>query len=82
LTSDSTTSGAKGTTAHAASAGMIIRIGPRMNRPRSALVGTTISFSSSFTPSAMGCSRPRGPTRLGPMRICIQPISFLSHKVR
>src|ERR1043166_4128758 len=31
-----------------------------------------ISFTSSFSTSAMGCSSPRGPTRLGPMRIWIQ----------
>ena len=31
---------------------------------------------------AMGCSSPLGPTRFGPMRICIQPMSLRSHSVR
>src|SRR6267142_4653474 len=82
LMSASTTSGAKGITAHAASAGVSISTGASRNRPLFALVGTMISFISSFTPSAIGCSSPAGPTRLGPMRIWIQPISLRSHSVR
>ena len=42
----------------------------------------TISFSSSFSTSANGCSRPPGPTRFGPMRACIEPITRRSASVR
>lgn len=33
--------------------------------------GRTGSLMKSFTPSAMGCRRPYGPTILGPFRSCI-----------
>jgi hypothetical protein len=67
-----------GITAHAASAGAMARMGPRMNRPLLAPEGMMISFISSFTASAIGCSRPWKPTRLGPMRTCIQPMILRS----
>lgn len=40
--------------------------------------GTTVSFKNSFTPSAMGCSRPKGPTVIGPWRSWMAPITFRS----
>jgi hypothetical protein len=80
--SDSTTSGANGITAQAASAGMIITTGASRNRPLFALAGRMISLNTSLMPSAMGCSRPAGPTRFGPMRICTQPMNLRSHSVR
>ena len=75
-------SGPNGTTAQAASAGMIVMIGPRKKRPRLAAVGTMISLKISLTASAMGCSRPNGPTRFGPGRIWLQPIALRSQSVR
>ncbi len=81
-------SGLNGTTAHAASAGVIAMIGASTNRNLLAPVGMMISLTSSFKPSAIGCASPpsqRMPkkvTRFGPIRICIQPISLRSHSVR
>ena len=74
--------GPNGITAHAAKAGMIAIIGAIRNRPLLAFAGTMISFSNSFRTSANGCSSPRGPTRFGPIRTCIQPITLRSHNVR
>ncbi|MOA26372.1 hypothetical protein D3C78_1471590 [compost metagenome] len=62
----SATSGPKGITTQAARAGMMAMMGPRKNRPLLAAVGWMISLVSSLMPSARGCSRPKGPTRLGP----------------
>ncbi len=67
----STSSGAKGTTAHAASAGMIDIIGANTNRNLFAPDGIMISLVRSFSASAIGCSQPFGPTRFGPMRTCM-----------
>jgi hypothetical protein len=39
------------------------------------------SFMKSFTPSAIGCNRPYGPTRVGPFRACIYPRAFRSPRV-
>ncbi|MNG37920.1 hypothetical protein D3C84_1254180 [compost metagenome] len=61
---------------------MMVMTGPITNRLVVALVGITISLSSSLSASAIGCSSPPGPTRFGPTRIWIQPISLRSHKVR
>jgi hypothetical protein len=82
LTLAKATSGPKGTTAQAASAGMIVITGPRKNNVLLAAVGTMISLNSSLTASAIGCSRPNGPTRFGPGRIWLQPMALRSHSVR
>ena len=74
--SASTRPGPNGITAHAASAGISITTGARKNSDRSACDGEMISLIISLNASAIGCSSPSGPTRLGPMRICIQPISL------
>jgi len=60
----------------------MVMIGPNKNKPVEALVGTMISLVSSFSASAMGCSRPPGPVRLGPKRTWVKPIALRSHKVR
>ncbi len=78
----SATSGPNGITAHAASAGMMVMTGAITNNALLAWAGTMISFSSNFNASAIGCSKPAGPTRFGPSRTCIQPISLRSHRVR
>jgi len=79
---DSAVSGPNGTTAQAASAGMMVMTGPRKNRFRFAAVGTMISLKTSLIASAIGCSRPSGPTRFGPGRIWLQPMALRSHSVR
>ncbi len=76
------TSGPKGTTAQAASAGMMVMMGPSTNRPLLAAVGMMISLVSSLSASAIGCNRPKGPTRFGPRRIWVKPIALRSHSVR
>ena len=82
LTLANATSGPKGITAQAASAGMMVMIGPRTKRPLLAAVGMMISLVSNLSASAIGCSKPNGPVRFGPTRTCVKPIAFLSHKVR
>jgi hypothetical protein len=39
------------------------------------------SLSISFTPSAIGCRMPCGPTRYGPMRDCMRAANFRSSSV-
>lgn len=63
--------GVKGITAHAASAGKIDNTGAKMNKNLLDLVGMMISLVNSFNASAIGCNKPFGPTRFGPIRICI-----------
>src|SRR5690349_13613627 len=72
-----TSSGENGMTAHAASAGMIVSMGAKINKSLFAPVGITISFMIALTASAIGCPHPRNHgipkkvTLLGPTRICI-----------
>lgn len=47
-----------------------------------AFVGITVSFTINFTASATGCNKPLKPTTFGPFRCWIEPIIFLSAKVR
>ena len=58
-------------TDQAASAGMMASTGATKKSPLLTWVGSRISFVMSFRASAMGCSRPNGPVRLGPMRTCM-----------
>src|SRR4051794_3274143 len=71
-----------GITAHAARAGANDSIGAMKNSARLAPDGTTISLNSIFSTSANGCNSPSGPTRFGPMRTCIQPMTLRSAYVR
>lgn len=57
--------------AHDVSARIRAIIGDRVNSIGEDSVGFVASFVMSLSPSAMGCSRPRGPTRLGPFRCCM-----------
>ena len=82
LTLASAMSGPNGITTQAASAGMMAIKGPRKNSPLDAAVGRMISLVSSLTASAIGCSKPQGPVRLGPWRTCMKPSSLRSHSVR
>lgn len=57
-------------------------IGDSVNRTGDERVGLVVSFVINFRPSAIGWSRPRGPTKLGPLRSCMYPSSFRSKRVR
>ena len=59
-----------GITAQATRLRVKVRIGATMNTTRLAPLGITVSLMSSFSPSAIGCSSPNGPTTLGPLRSC------------
>lgn len=56
--------------------------GLKTNMKNSILVGKTISFNIAFKPSAIGCKKPKGYNRLGPLRRCIAAIIFLSANVK
>ncbi len=58
----------KGITAHAAKAGAIANTGAITNKYIFDFAGKITSFSISFKPSAIGCNKPNGPTRFGPIR--------------
>ena len=47
------------------------RVGARMNKIGDACVGRRGSLINNFTPSAIGCNSPRGPTTFGPFRNCM-----------
>lgn len=46
-------------------------IGVIINRYGDEVEGRIGSLMNSFTPSATGCKRPKGPTMLGPFRVCM-----------
>lgn len=57
--------------AHVISAIVRAMIGDMVNKIGEDMVGLVGSFMISLMPSAIGCSSPRGPTRLGPLRSCM-----------
>lgn len=57
-------------------------IGISINRICEEVEGRIGSLINSFKPSAIGWSRPIGPTILGPFRSCIYPKTFRSTKVK
>ena len=69
--SASTMPGANGITAQAISATVKVMIGAIRNRPRLAADGMIVSLRKTLSPSAKLCSRPNGPTTLGPRRSAI-----------
>ena len=73
--------GANGIVAKISRHGTRKTTGARLKIGRSADAGIRSSFSSSFTPSAIGCSRPCGPTRYGPMRDCRRAANLRSSSV-
>ena len=68
----------KGTTATEMSAQESAMIGARMKRGRATARGMRSSLRKSLMPSASGCKRPKGPTRLGPQRFCMRPMTLRS----
>ena len=57
--------------AQSVSARVKASIGASKNRTGEEVEGRTGSLINSFTPSAIGCRSPYGPTMLGPFRSCI-----------
>lgn len=57
-------------------------MGVARNRKGEEVEGRTGSLIKSFTPSEIGCSRPYGPTMLGPFRSCIYPSTLRSRRVK
>ena len=60
----------KGITAQAMKATITLTRGARKKITLLAPAGTITSLNRNFSASAMVCSRPNGPTTLGPRRIC------------
>ncbi len=65
-----TQSSLTGITAQAASASTQVTSGASRNTPLLAPDGITGSLTANLIRSANDCSRPQGPTTLGPRRIC------------
>ena len=69
-------------TENESSAGTRETIGAAIYRNLFECVGMTSSLKRNFRPSAMGCSRPNGPTRVGPGRIWTRAINLRSSQLR
>jgi hypothetical protein len=69
----------KGTTAKARKAGTIDRYGASRKMRRSARSGRRSSLKNSLMPSARVCSRPQGPARSGPIRLCMSEMILRSN---
>ncbi len=67
-----------GITANARNAGTIASTGAITNTPRSAFVGVMPSLKKSLMPSASVIRMPRGPARMGPLRVCKSAITLRS----
>ena len=63
------------------SAGMNAMQGAMKNSAPLAVVGKVSSLIRFLMPSAIGCSSPPGPIRLGPIRFCIHADTFRSISV-
>lgn len=68
--------------AHSVIARVSARIGVAKNKNGEDVEGRTGSLINNFTPSAMGCKSPYGPTTFGPFRNCIYPSTLRSIRVR
>jgi hypothetical protein len=68
----------KGMTAELMSAVTIAIQGPRIKSHLFAFAGMNSSFVNIFTASAIGCSKPRGPALLGPIRSCMKAATLRS----
>lgn len=78
----SATGWGKGMGAHRVRARVSASMGASKNSKGEEEDGRTGSLINSFTPSAMGCRRPYGPTTLGPFRSCMYPSTFRSRRVK
>lgn len=82
FTSANTIVSSEGITARPAELSVDVIIGAAINIVGFALLGNTVSFKSSFGPSAKGCNKPKNPTTFGPLRLCMDAITFRSEGVR
>src|SRR6266508_5331401 len=71
-----------GITAKARNAGIMAITGARRYTGRSAKVGVIPSLKNSLIPSARVISTPRGPARIGPMRVCMSAATLRSIQIR
>jgi hypothetical protein len=72
----------KGNTAYDKKLKNKVKIGAIIKITLLALLGIIVSLIKSFKPSAKGCKTPNRPTTLGPLRLCIPAITFLSNNVK
>ena len=70
--------GPNGTTINTVKAANTTMRGAIQKTRPSASAGMMSSLSRSLSASAIGCSNPCGPTRIGPNRICMCASAFLS----
>ncbi len=70
---NSVVGGPNGMTENTTSDGTMMRTGPERYTSFSTRDGTMSSLAKSLRASAIGCSTPNHPTRLGPSRICRNP---------
>ena len=70
-----------GTMAKLRKAGRITRYGASLKTNRSDCPGTRSSLKNSLIPSARVWSRPKGPARLGPMRLCMSEMTLRSNQI-
>jgi hypothetical protein len=70
-----------GTMAKARKAGMIVRYGASLKTNRSALSGIRSSLKNNLIPSASVWAIPKGPARLGPIRLCMSEITLRSNQI-
>ena len=81
LSRPSSVSSPNGMTATTSNVGTNRTIGARLKTALSAVSGTVSSFVISFTMSAIGCSSPKGPQRLGPSLDWNRPITRRSNQM-
>ncbi len=62
--------------------GTSVMTGAQKNTRRSALPGVNSSLKINFTASAIGCNKPCGPARFGPIRTCRRANARRSYQVR
>src|SRR5688500_12301435 len=62
--------------------GTTVKIGARKKTGLNALAGVSSSLKINFTASAIGCNKPKGPARLGPMRVWMRASARRSYHVR
>jgi hypothetical protein len=65
-----TTPSSNGMTTQATNARVSVTIGAARKTKRLAPLGMIVSLTNIFSPSAIGCSSPNGPTTFGPLRNC------------
>lgn len=61
----------RGNGVHIIKARVRAEVGARINKICEDVEGRIGSLINNFTPSAIGCNNPNGPTMLGPLRCCI-----------